>query len=49
MFKNFVPSTNKIYQWDFPKAAVLKRSMKGAMTVFFSRAHQQRVSKNDNG
>ena len=39
MFRNIGPSTDKIYQWDFPKVAVLKRSTKGAMTAFFRRAH----------
>ena len=32
MFKQFVPSTGKIQQQDLPKEAVLKRSMKGAMS-----------------
>ena len=45
MLRNFVPSIDKIYQWDFPKVANLKRSTKGAMTGFLRRAHQQRVSK----
>ena len=30
MLRNFVSITSKIYQWDFPKEAVLKRSTKGA-------------------
>ena len=47
MFRNFVPSTDKIYQWDYLKVADLKRSTKGAMTGFLRRAHQQRVIKNE--
>ena len=35
MLRNFDPSTDKIYQWDFPRVAVLKRSMKGAMSSSF--------------
>ena len=31
MLRNFVPSTNQIYQWEFPKVAVLKRSTKEAI------------------
>ena len=30
---NFAPSTNKIYRWDFPKLAVLKRSTIEAMSI----------------
>ena len=45
MPRNFVPSTDKIYQWNFPKVAILKRSAKGTMIGFFCRAYQQRVSK----
>ena len=47
MLRNFVLSTNKIWQWDIPKEALLKRSTKRAMTGFFRRAYQQRVSKNE--
>ena len=47
MFRNFVPSTDKIYQCDYPKVADLKRSTKGAMTGFLRRAYQQRVIKNE--
>ena len=39
MLKNYVPSTDKIYQWEFPKVAILKRFTKGAMTGSFRRAH----------
>ena len=39
MLKNFVPSTDKIYQWDFSKVAVSKRSTKGAMAGYFRGAH----------
>ena len=35
----------KIYQYDFPKATVLRRSMKGAISSSF-RKDQQRLSKN---
>ena len=37
MLKNFIPSTDKIYQWDFSKVAVSKRSTKGAMSSSFGR------------
>ena len=33
--RNFVSSTDKIYQWEFPKVAVLKRSTKGTMSSSF--------------
>ena len=46
MFRNIGPSTDKIYQWDFPKVAVLKRSTKGAMTLSIA-FYQQGVSKNE--
>ena len=36
--RNSVPSADKIYQWDFPKAMVSKRSTKGAMSSPFRRA-----------
>ena len=39
MLKNFVPSINKIYQWDFLKVAALKGPAKGAMTGSFRGAH----------
>ena len=32
-----VPSTDKIYQEDFPKLVALKRSTKGPVSSFFSR------------
>ena len=38
MARNFVLSTGKIYQWDFPKPAVLKRNTKEAMRSSFRRA-----------
>ena len=38
MFRNRAPGTDKIYQWDFPKVAVLKRSTKEAMSSSFRRA-----------
>ena len=38
MLKNFALITNKIYQWDFLKVAVLKRPTKGAMSRSFRRA-----------
>ena len=47
MLRNFVLSTDKICQWDFPKVAILKRSTKEAMSSSFRRTHQQRVSKNE--
>ena len=47
MLSNLVPSTDKIYQWNFQKVAVLKRSTKGTMTGFFRRSYQQRVNKNE--
>ena len=39
MLKNFVPSIDKIYQWDFLKVVALKRPTKGVMTGSFRRAH----------
>ena len=33
--RNFVSSTDKIYLWEFPKVAVLKRSTKGTMSSSF--------------
>ena len=47
MVRNFVPSADKIYQWEFPKVSALKRSTKGRMTGYFRSAHQQKVSKNE--
>ena len=47
MLTNFILITSEIDQWDFPKVAILKRSTKGAMTGFFRRVHQLRVSKNE--
>ena len=44
MLRNFVLSTNKIWQWDIPRAM---RHFDRAMTGFFRRAYQQRVSKNE--
>ena len=38
MLRNFVSSTGKIYQWDFPKVAIVKRSTKGGMRSSFRRA-----------
>ena len=50
MLKNFASITNKIYQWDFLKVAVLKRPTKGAMSRSFRRAYlifyQQNIAKN---
>ena len=36
MLGDFVPSTDNIYLWDFPKVTVLKRSTKGAVSSSFS-------------
>ena len=36
--RNFLPSADKIYQYDFPKVAVFKRSTKGAISSFFRKA-----------
>ena len=44
MLRNFVLSTNEIWQWDIPRAM---RHFDRAMTGFFRRAYQQRVSKNE--
>ena len=38
MFNQLVPNTYKIFQQDFPKVAILKRSTKGAMSSSFLRA-----------
>ena len=37
MLKNFVPSTDKVYLWDFLKVAVLKCTTKEAMRSSFRR------------
>ena len=53
MFKYIFPSLGKIYQYNFSKATVLKRSTKEAMSSSFVKrpthsllSYQQRVSKN---
>ena len=38
MLRNFVSITGRIYQWDFPKVSVSKRSTIGAMSSSFRRA-----------
>ena len=35
MFRHFVQSVDKSYQWDFPKVVVLKRSTKAAISNLF--------------
>ena len=37
-WRNSIPSADKIYQWDVPEVAVLKRSPKGTISSSFSRA-----------
>ena len=51
MLRNFVPSTDKIYQWDFSKVAVAKRSTKGESSAPFVERlvlnfYQQKIDKN---
>ena len=44
MFNQLVPNTYKIFQQDFPKVAILKRSTKGAMSSSFLRASYTKPS-----
>ena len=37
MLRHYLRSTDKRYQWNFPKVAVLKRSTKGAISSSFRR------------
>ena len=53
MLRNFVPSTDKIYYWDFPKVAFLKGSTKGArineqllwQSALYLTFYQQKIDK----